>query len=216
VRWTPTAQAHDRARRPPTTSLAESPPPLPSSKRAEDHTEASRGTSTCFRPKVRASRRPGHSDTCPSGVRCTPATRPRGPGRRGTDVRSLLLHGRPRRRADKFNRVRGATARAALGESSSVEGSDVSAFIITRIQVGDYDAWRPMFDQDRPRAREKATVQRVFRSADDPNHVFILLAFASLEDARTAERRLLESSVLDRFSDRHGPSVVLEVPASAS
>ena len=35
----------------------------------------------------------------------------------------------------------------------------VPAFIITRIQVGDYDAWRPMFDQDRPQAREKATVK---------------------------------------------------------
>jgi hypothetical protein len=58
-----------------------------------------------------------------------------------------------------------------------------SAFIITRIQVGDYDTWRPMFDQDRPRAREKATVQRVFRRVDDPNHVFIVLEFESLEDA---------------------------------
>src|SRR5206468_12068111 len=28
----------------------------------------------------------------------------------------------------------------------------MSAFIITRIHVGDYDTWRPMFDQDRPRA----------------------------------------------------------------
>jgi hypothetical protein len=27
------------------------------------------------------------------------------------------------------------------------------AFIITRIHVGGYDAWRPQFDQDRPRAR---------------------------------------------------------------
>lgn len=48
----------------------------------------------------------------------------------------------------------------------------MSAFIITRIQVGDYDAWRPMFDQDRPRAREKARMQRVFRGVEDPNHVF--------------------------------------------
>ncbi len=32
----------------------------------------------------------------------------------------------------------------------------MSAFIITRIQVGDYEAWRPMFDQDRPRARALA------------------------------------------------------------
>jgi len=45
--------------------------------------------------------------------------------------------------------------------------------IITRIEVGD-DAWRSMFDQDRPRAREKATVERVLRSVEDPNEVFYL------------------------------------------
>src|SRR5438270_2977846 len=54
---------------------------------------------------------------------------------------------------------------------SKNERSAVSAYIITRIQVGDYDSWRPMFDQDRPRAREGAISQRVFRTADDPNHV---------------------------------------------
>jgi hypothetical protein len=62
------------------------------------------------------------------------------------------------------------------------ERSSVSAFIITRIQVGDYEAWRPLFDQDRPRARENATSVRLFRSADDSNHVFIFLEFASLDD----------------------------------
>ena len=29
----------------------------------------------------------------------------------------------------------------------------MSAFIITRIQVGDYDTWRPLYDRDVPRAR---------------------------------------------------------------
>ena len=86
----------------------------------------------------------------------------------------------------------------------------MSAFIITRIHVGDYDAWRPMFDQDRPRAREKATVQRVFRGVDDPNHVFIVLEFASVEDAQEAKERLVRSGVLDRFEDKHGPNVVEE------
>jgi len=86
----------------------------------------------------------------------------------------------------------------------------MSAFIITRIQVGDYDTWRPMFDQDRPRAREKATVQRVFRDADDPNHVFVFLEFASADDAREARKRLDDSGMLDRFEDKYGPTVVLE------
>ena len=86
----------------------------------------------------------------------------------------------------------------------------MSAFMITRIHVGDYDSWRPMFDQDRPRAREKAKVQRVFRSVDDPNHVFVFLEFDSVEDANDARGRLLESGLLDRFEDKHGPNVVEE------
>lgn len=87
----------------------------------------------------------------------------------------------------------------------------MSAFIITRIQVGDYDTWRPMFDQDHPRAREKAKVQRVFRKVDDPQHVFIFLEFDSVEDAEEARQRLEGSGVLDRFEDRHGPNVLEEV-----
>ncbi len=88
----------------------------------------------------------------------------------------------------------------------------MAAFIITRIQTGDYDAWRPMFDQDRPTARERATTKRVFRDADDPNQVFIFLEFDSLDDANESRRRLLESGVLDRFEDAHGPTVVEEAP----
>ncbi|MEP6893727.1 MAG: hypothetical protein ABI927_08115 [Gaiellaceae bacterium] len=86
----------------------------------------------------------------------------------------------------------------------------MSAFIITRIQVGDYDTWRPMFDQDQPRAREHAKVQRIFRRVDDPNHVFVFLEFASVEEAQEAQRRLVESGVLERFEDKHGPNVVVE------
>ena len=77
--------------------------------------------------------------------------------------------------------------------------------------MSDYDRWRPQFDQDRPRAREAARVQRVLRSVDDPNHVFIYLEFGSVEDAQEARRRLVESGVLDRFEDKHGPNVLEEV-----
>jgi hypothetical protein len=90
----------------------------------------------------------------------------------------------------------------------------MSAFIITRIQVGDYDTWRPMFDQDRPRAREKAKLQRVFRGVEDPGQVFIVLEFESLDDAQEARRRLVSSGVLDRFEDKHGPNVVVEAEAT--
>jgi hypothetical protein len=76
--------------------------------------------------------------------------------------------------------------------------------------VGDYDTWRPMFDQDRPQAREKAKVQRVFRGVEDPNHVFVFLEFDSVDEAEEARRRLVESGVLERFEDKHGPNVVQE------
>ena len=89
----------------------------------------------------------------------------------------------------------------------------MSAFIITRIQTGDYDAWRPLFDQDRPQAREKATAERVLRNVDDPNEVVIYLEVASAADADESRNRLLSSGVFDRFEDKHGPTVLVEAPA---
>jgi hypothetical protein len=82
------------------------------------------------------------------------------------------------------------------------------AHVITRIQVGDYDTWKPMFDGDQPRAREKASRVRVLRSIGDPNEVVILLDFESTEDAVEARERLLGSGVLDRFTDKTGPLVL--------
>ena len=84
------------------------------------------------------------------------------------------------------------------------------AFIITRIQTGDYDRWRSMFDQDQPGARAKAGFQRVLRSVDDPNEVFIYLEYPSLENANEARARLVSSGVLDRFEDKHGPNVLVD------
>jgi hypothetical protein len=92
----------------------------------------------------------------------------------------------------------------------------MSAFIITRIQTGDYDTWKSMFDQDRPQAREKATGQRVFRNVDDPNHVFVFLEFDTVEDAQEARQRLVDSGVLDRFEDKHGPNVLEEAGSTRS
>jgi len=86
----------------------------------------------------------------------------------------------------------------------------MTAFIVTRIQTGDYERWRPMFDQDRPRTREKARLQRVLRGVDDPNEVFIYLEFDKVDDAEEARSRLLSSGVLDRFDDKHGPTVLVD------
>jgi hypothetical protein len=67
-----------------------------------------------------------------------------------------------------------------------------------------------MFDQHRPHAREKTLLQRVLRSADGPNEVFIDLEFQNLDDANEARNRLLLSGVLDRFGDKQGPDVLVD------
>jgi hypothetical protein len=82
------------------------------------------------------------------------------------------------------------------------------AFILTRINVGDYDRWKPMFDQDAPGARADAKGHRIMRNADDPNEVFLLVEFASTEEARAGAQKLLASGVLDRFADRTDPKVL--------
>ena len=82
------------------------------------------------------------------------------------------------------------------------------AFILTRINVGDYDTWKPLFDQDVPQARAAAKGWRVFRSVDDPGEVFVLVEFESADEAREGRERLLGSGVLDRFSDKSGPTLV--------
>jgi hypothetical protein len=87
------------------------------------------------------------------------------------------------------------------------------AFIVTRINVGDYDTWKPMFDKDDPGARHSATGYRVLRGIENPNEVFVLVEFASLEDAQAGRERLLASGVLDRFADKDLPKVVEEADA---
>jgi hypothetical protein len=62
-----------------------------------------------------------------------------------------------------------------------------------------------MFDQDRPRAREKAQAQRILRSVDDPNEVFIYLEYETVEYANEARTRLVLSGVLERFDDKARP-----------
>jgi hypothetical protein len=87
------------------------------------------------------------------------------------------------------------------------------AFMLTRINVGDYDTWKPMFDQDKPGTRAASKGWRLFRSVDDPGQVFIQIEFGSVDDAKEGREKLLASGVLDRFSDKYGPIVVEEAEA---
>ena len=84
------------------------------------------------------------------------------------------------------------------------------AFIVTRINVGDYDIWKTMFDKDEPGARKAAEGHRVLRGVENPNEVFVMVEFASLDAAKDAREKLLASGVLDRFPDKDLPKVVEE------
>ena len=89
------------------------------------------------------------------------------------------------------------------------------AFIVTRINVGDYETWKPMFDKDQPGARRAAKGHRVLRGVENPNEVFVLVEFASADDAKAGREKLLASGVLDRFADKDLPKVVEEAEAVA-
>jgi hypothetical protein len=83
-------------------------------------------------------------------------------------------------------------------------------FMLTRLNVGDYDAWKAMFDKDEPGARRDAKGYRILRSVENPGEVTILVEFDSEDGARAGRERLLASGVLDRFSDKDPPKLVEE------
>ena len=74
------------------------------------------------------------------------------------------------------------------------------AFIMTRIDCGDYDAWKEMFDQDLPGVRKSALGWRLYRSVANPAEVFIQVEFASAEEAKTGRERLLAAGGSRAFS----------------
>jgi hypothetical protein len=84
------------------------------------------------------------------------------------------------------------------------------AFILTRINVGDYGRWKPMFDQDTPGTRAEAVGHRILRNAAEPNEVFVMVEFTSADEAKAGREKLLASGVLDRFEDKTEPKVLEE------
>ena len=87
------------------------------------------------------------------------------------------------------------------------------AHIITRVHVADYDAFKPMFDQDAPGVRRSASAHHLYRGIDDPNEIYVRVDFASVEEAQAGAERLRASGVLGRWDDSYGPTVVEEAEA---
>jgi hypothetical protein len=53
------------------------------------------------------------------------------------------------------------------------------AFIMSRFDVGDYHAWKQMFDSDPGGRKQSAKGHRIFRSVANPNEVFVATEFSS-------------------------------------
>jgi hypothetical protein len=81
------------------------------------------------------------------------------------------------------------------------------AWILGHFDVGDYDAWKPMFDSDPAGRAQTGKGHRVLRSVDNPGEVFVSVEFPSVEDAEAFKERLLASGALDRVTIKLQPTV---------
>ena len=59
------------------------------------------------------------------------------------------------------------------------------SYILVRSKVEDYAKWKPVFDEQRSfRKSSGSKGENVFRNADNPNELFVLLEWDNLERAR--------------------------------
>ena len=73
------------------------------------------------------------------------------------------------------------------------------AIMLMHLEVPDYDAWKPMFDQDPVGRKENgATGHMVSRAVDNGNEVFVRVEFPSVDQAKAFREKLLASGVLER------------------
>lgn len=59
------------------------------------------------------------------------------------------------------------------------------AYILVHHKVEDYNKWKPVFDNNAgDREEHGSTGGKIFRNADDPNDIFVLLEIRSIENAK--------------------------------
>jgi hypothetical protein len=82
--------------------------------------------------------------------------------------------------------------------------------MLMNFEVDNYEAWKPMFDEDPVGRREAGAVSHaVSRAVDNPNEAFIRVDFPSVDQAKAFREKLLASGVLERSGMRlkAGPTV---------
>ena len=80
-------------------------------------------------------------------------------------------------------------------------------YMLTRIEVDDYEQWKEMFDSARGTVRKDAKGHQILRGVENPKDVFIQVEFPSPEEAQTAREELQSSGALDRVKLIAGPSI---------
>ena len=73
------------------------------------------------------------------------------------------------------------------------------ATIILNHKVEDYKKWRPVFDEDIRRRKESGMMnERVFRSADDPNNIYII---ADVADPSITAKMMADPDLAARMKE---------------
>ena len=86
------------------------------------------------------------------------------------------------------------------------------AIMLIHFEVDDYEAWKPLFDEDPAgRAEAGAISYKVSRAVDNPNEAFIRVEFPSVDQAKAFREKLLASGALERGGMRlkSGPTVAV-------
>ena len=83
-------------------------------------------------------------------------------------------------------------------------------FIVSRFDVGDYDAWKKTFDADPGGRRQAGKGHRILRSVANPSEVIVATEFESTEEAHSFRERLLASGALDGIKVVSEPTVAEE------
>lgn len=80
-------------------------------------------------------------------------------------------------------------------------------FMLTRVEVQDFDQWKPRFDAARETIRAEAKSHRIMRSVEDPHEVFIQVEFETADAADAARRLLLDGGQPEGVTIKNGPTI---------
>jgi hypothetical protein len=72
---------------------------------------------------------------------------------------------------------------------------------------GDFDAFKRQFDADPLDRKQSAKGHMLSRSVDNPNEIFVRIEFASVEDAKSFQQKVLGSDVMRNLTIKVPPTV---------